>query len=106
MANATVQRSELFKASGGQHGYRELRGVAAWPTTNATCTLPVPGLTQVDNVQITAVGTPAADEEQSWSDTLVGGLVAMNTQNPVINLTRTGASKTSGLLFAFRVTGR
>jgi hypothetical protein len=106
MAKATILKSEMIIVKAGQHGVRKIRGTATWPTTAATCTLPVPGLTVADNVQLTPAAAPATDEQQYWADTLVGGQVSMSASDPVVNLGRTGASPTSGLQFAFEVTGR
>lgn len=106
MANATILNSVMVMDGKGQAGFKMRRITAAWPTTAATCTLPVPGFSQVDAVSLVAVGAPASDEDQYWNDTLVGGLVSMNAANPVINLGRTGASPTSALKFCALVYGR
>lgn len=105
MANATVVRSQMAFLHGGQRGFKLLRISITWPGAAATCTVPCPGLTNVDGVQVSAQGTPAGDEEQSWSDALVSGVLAMNTQNPVITLTRTGAAKTNNLPATVWVSG-
>lgn len=95
--------AKLVEVHAGQRGYRELRGIGAFNLTDATGTLSVPGMNFIDSVQLTAMGSPAADEILSVTDTITSGRIAPTSG--AITIQRTGAAKTSGLKFSFVIRG-
>lgn len=73
----------------------------SFTTTSATVEVPCKGMTSVIAVA-TAIGTPASDEVLSFDEASLldtNGYIAVPNTNS-ITLTRTGASKTSGLTVA------
>lgn len=75
--------------------------VAKFSTTDATCTVPVnAALPFVVPVGLVAIGTPASDEILSVSEAshTVQGVIVV--ASGVVTIARTGASKTSALIFA------
>jgi hypothetical protein len=95
----------------GQTARWEVHGTGAFTTTGATVTVNVP-MGRVEHFEAFAIGTPAADENLSANNTVSGtvgnndaAIVGTNGVTP-ITLTRTGASKTSGLKFFWRAVGK
>lgn len=95
----------------GQTARQEYHQIFAFTTTGATkvCTIP---MGRVESVQLTAIGTPASDEELSVNNTVSGtagqddaAIVGSNGSTD-LTVTRTGASKTSGLKFFLTAIGR
>lgn len=102
--------SRKLKIAGGQNGRSIFQGVYAFTTTGATKTVTVP-FGRVESVLLTPVGTPASDEVLSYNNTVGGtagnddAYVAGSGGSTDITVTRTGASKTSGLKFAILAIG-
>lgn len=94
----------------GQTGRWEFHGVFAFTGVEATKAVAVP-MGRVEDVQITPIGAPAADENLSVNNTVSGtpgennaAIVGTNGSTS-LTVTRTGAAKTSGLRFSLRATG-
>jgi hypothetical protein len=104
MASAVLGTPQRGLVPMGQNGRRHQWGTAAFTTTGTTCTIPV-DLRVVEAVILTPVTTPATDETLSWGDTLGtdGKFTVGATGN--VTVSRTGASKTSGLQFSYLIIG-
>jgi hypothetical protein len=87
-------------------------GIYAFSTTDATKEVSIP-FGRIESISLTAIGAPAADEVLSVDETVSGtaGTDAANirgsnsTGGTTVTVTRTGASKTSGLKFSLAATG-
>lgn len=105
-----TSRRKMRIGSGGNDKWL-FQGIFAFTTTGATKTVTVP-MGRVESVQLTAIGAPASDEELSANNTVSGtvgnddaAILANNPGSTDITVTRTGASKTSGLKFALWAVG-
>jgi hypothetical protein len=82
----------------------------AFVTTSATLEVTLP-FTNLESHAFGIVGTPAADEVLSIDETVVGtpgsdAVIRGSNGSMVVTVTRTGASKTSGLVFGLIAFGR
>lgn len=103
MAAISILNSELVQVAAGQKGYRELRGVGAFSTTDATGTIAVGGFNRIDSVTLTPATAPATDETL-YCAANSGGTYAISSN--AITIGRTGASPTSALKVCFVIKGR
>lgn len=106
MADFTTILKDTVEVHTGQRGYRQMRFVASFNSTDASCTLPVPDISQIDNVQVTIASTPASDEVVYWADTVSTSGPTPRPASGKITIARTGASKTSALKICVLVFGR
>jgi len=72
-------------------------GIVAFTTTGATVEVNCGGFTKISGASALALGTPASDEVLSFNETATAGEFMDVPTSGTITLTRTGASKTSGL---------
>lgn len=85
--------------------------IYAFTTTGATKSVEIP-LTHVEGFSFGLIGTPASDEILSIDNTVTGtagedaAIVGTNGRSTTLVVTRTGASKTSGLKFSLTVWGK
>jgi hypothetical protein len=88
----------------GQNGRKLQWGTFKFSTTDANGELSV-NMHYVESVLLTPVGVPATDEQayvdEAFSD---GGLVVPSTGT--ITVARTGAAKTSNLIYSYLAIGR
>jgi predicted amino acid dehydrogenase len=103
--------NRLRRVGEGQTAKWHFHVIDAFVTTGATKTVNVP-LSRVEAVNLTAIGTPAGDEELSVNNTVTGTLgddtaaIVGSNGNTGLVVTRTGASKTSGLKFSIEAIGQ
>lgn len=103
MAAMTLVSQKITPILSAQDGCVMVRGVAKFPTTDATGTLAVAPIRQIQVVQLTPVAGAAADEILQGPD-VSSGYIDTDASG-CITITRTGASKTSGLAFSYLVFG-
>lgn len=95
----------------GQTAKWRVHGIFAFTTTGATVTVNVP-LSSVEFAVAFPIGTPASDEILSVNNTVVGTVgddtakINGTNGNTGLVITRTGASKTTGLKFCLATLGR
>lgn len=91
-------------------GHTFYHGIFAFTTTAATATVVVPCGRVLTPVAL-AIGSPASDEVLSVSNTVAGtagtddAMIVGENGSTTLTITRTGASKTSGLKFALMAIG-
>lgn len=93
----------------GQNGYSEVSGIAQFSTTDASGDILCP-LRVIEEVSITPIGPVATDEtiyldEAAQINTALPKLKIVRKAAKTLTVTRTGAAKTNGLMFAFRFRG-
>lgn len=105
MALVAALQSSLSVHRLAQRGYRELRGVAAFSGASVSDTLPVPGFTVIDSVQLTPINaTPVAGDLMACGSVILAD-GTYTIVNGTIIITR-AVGTTNNLKYAFTVKGR
>lgn len=104
MAACTVLKSQLMQMLHGGVGLRVQFGSAAFPSTDATGTLPVPAFTEVHAVFLTKAAAGDSDEILHGPDPDANGVVTPSSG--AITVGRTGGSPVDALEFFFYIVGR
>ncbi len=104
MAITQISPWQPERIQAGQNGRVKMTALFAFSTTDASGTIPTP-LKMLDDWCIHALTAPAADEQIYLTEIshLVKGYIVV--ASGVLTITRTGASKTSGLVFKIAVWG-
>lgn len=100
MAITVNSRQEVKTLKGMEEKYG-----LAFSTTDASGTITLGGMKVIESASFGIVGTPAADEVLSLNEATHMSQGKIIVSAGVIVITRTGASKTSGLQFFLRIEG-
>jgi hypothetical protein len=106
MADIIQDRAgDQIQLQGGMYGFMEYFGIGQFNAADASGDLKVP-IGRILDVQLTPLGAPAADEILSVNEAaaLNKGVLTRPADNR-LTITRTGAVKTNGLRFFYRVRG-
>lgn len=95
---------QAARIASGSNGRQMEWGCGAFSTTDASGTIATK-LRTVDHFVAFPIGTPASDEIISLNETVGATTGRFSPASNVINVKRTGASKTSGLQFFFMAWG-
>lgn len=87
----------------GQNGRVHQWGIFTFNSTDANGELPL-NMHAVEDIQLTAIGAPATDEQPYIDEVPSGGMIIIPTTGTV-TVARTGASKTADLSYFYHAIG-